>query len=64
MTVVLRSSQIPTMRRAPIARVAHNAFCCAIFADASRYRTIGSLQALPLDTAAASVTPPLLGRTL
>lgn len=60
MTLVLRSSHIGTVRRVPIASVARNDFGSAVTADASRYRTIGSLQALALAVAAALVTPALL----
>ncbi len=62
MALVLRSTFVTTVRRArvPVRLVPLNDARPRLVADAARYQTIGSLQALALATAAAMVTPALL----
>ncbi|MDH2308390.1 hypothetical protein [Methylobacterium brachiatum] len=66
MILVLRSTHGTTARgvRPPITLEAGNDAGARIIADAARYQTIGSFQALALAVAAAVVTPALLGLAL
>ncbi|MER2268283.1 hypothetical protein [Methylobacterium oxalidis] len=62
MTLVLRSTYTETVLRVrmPLSLEARNDPDPGIVADASRFRSIGSLQALALAVAAAVVTPAML----
>lgn len=66
MALVLRSTYGATPRsvRLPVKLEAREDAGARIIADAARYQTIGSFQALALAIAAAVVTPALLGLVL
>ncbi|GJD77389.1 MULTISPECIES: hypothetical protein [Methylobacterium] len=62
MTLVLRTTQIRTVRRVrvPVGLAPLNDAGRRVVTDGYRYRSIGSLQALALAIAASAVTPALL----
>ena len=62
MALVLRSTFVTTVRRArvPVMLAPLNDAGLRVVANAARYRSIGSLQALALAIAASVVTPALL----
>ncbi|UIN37336.1 hypothetical protein [Methylobacterium oryzae] len=62
MTLVLRTTQIRTVRRVrvPVELAPLNDAGRRVVTDGYRYRSIGSLQALALAIAASAVTPALL----
>ncbi|WP_419951700.1 hypothetical protein [Methylobacterium sp.] len=62
MTLVMRSTYIRSVQhvRMPVTLRAHNTDSPSVVSDGSRYRSIGSLQALGLAVVASFVTPALL----
>ena len=63
MTLVLRSTYFETVRRVRVPtrpKPRNDNTGSQVIADAARYRTIGSLQALALAIAASLATPALL----